>query len=144
MQPENISSYNMLTHVCWLKYIISYLIYIHDKKKGSSKLAPEKTKASKTNLRIPCPSNTKLFSFHACPTVGGWNPSPVDMYSIPLFTRFYTSQVVQDFFPSTLCQPQGVWFYWVLPKTQFWLLFFLHLVLSLGLLLLLAVTHHWW
>lgn len=24
LQPENISSYNMLTHVCWLKFIISY------------------------------------------------------------------------------------------------------------------------
>ena len=25
-------------------------------------------------------------------------PAPVDMVKIPLFTRFYTSQVVQDFF----------------------------------------------
>ena len=30
-------------------------------------------------------------------TVDGWNPAPVDMVSIPLFTGFYTSQVVQDF-----------------------------------------------
>ena len=31
-------------------------------------------------------------------TVGGRNPAPVDVVIIPLFTRFYTSQVVQDFF----------------------------------------------
>ena len=31
-------------------------------------------------------------------TVDGRNPAPVDMVSIPLFTWFYTSQVVQDFF----------------------------------------------
>ena len=31
-------------------------------------------------------------------TVDGRNPAPVDMVNIPLFTRFYTSQVVQDFF----------------------------------------------
>ena len=31
-------------------------------------------------------------------TVGGRNHAPVDMVNIPLFTRFYTSQVVQDFF----------------------------------------------
>ncbi len=30
-------------------------------------------------------------------TVDGWNPAPVDMKFILLFTRFYTSQVVQDF-----------------------------------------------
>ena len=31
-------------------------------------------------------------------TVDGRNPAPVDMVKIPLFTGFYTSQVVQDFF----------------------------------------------
>ena len=31
-------------------------------------------------------------------TVDGWNPAPVDREFIPLFTRFSTSQVVQDFF----------------------------------------------
>ena len=31
-------------------------------------------------------------------TVDGRNPAPVDMVKIPSFTRFYTSQVVQDFF----------------------------------------------
>ena len=31
------------------------------------------------------------------PTVDGWNPAPVDMVNTPLFTRIYTSQVVQDF-----------------------------------------------
>ena len=32
-------------------------------------------------------------------TVDGRNPAPVDMVNIPLFTRFYTSQVVVwDFF----------------------------------------------
>ena len=30
-------------------------------------------------------------------TVDGWNPAPVDMVNIPLFTGFYTSQLVQDF-----------------------------------------------
>ena len=32
------------------------------------------------------------------PIVDGKNPAPVDMVNIPLFTRLYTSQVVQDFF----------------------------------------------
>ena len=36
-----------------------------------------------------------IFSNH---TVDGTNPAPVDMVNIPLFTGFYTSQVVQDFF----------------------------------------------
>ena len=31
-------------------------------------------------------------------TVDGWNPAPVDMVNLPLFSGFYTSQVVQDFF----------------------------------------------
>ena len=31
-------------------------------------------------------------------TVDGRNPAPVDRQSLPLFTRFCTSQVVQDFF----------------------------------------------
>jgi len=31
-------------------------------------------------------------------TVDGRNPAPVDMENIPLFTGFYTFQVVQDFF----------------------------------------------
>jgi len=30
--------------------------------------------------------------------VDGRNPAPVDRWLIPLFTGFYTSQVVQDFF----------------------------------------------
>ena len=30
-------------------------------------------------------------------TVDGHNPAPVEVANIPLFTRFYTSQVVQDF-----------------------------------------------
>ena len=33
-----------------------------------------------------------------CFTVDGQNPAPVETVNIPLFTRFYTSQVVQDFF----------------------------------------------
>ena len=32
------------------------------------------------------------------PTVDGRNPAPVDRQVIPLFTRLYTSQLVQDFF----------------------------------------------
>ena len=35
---------------------------------------------------------------HPSTTVDGKNPAPVDMVNIPLFTRFLTSQVVQDFF----------------------------------------------
>jgi len=31
-------------------------------------------------------------------TVDGRNPAPVGMVNIPLVTRFYTSQVAQDFF----------------------------------------------
>jgi len=31
-------------------------------------------------------------------TVDGRNPAPGDMVNIPLFTRFYICQVVQDFF----------------------------------------------
>ena len=31
-------------------------------------------------------------------TVDGRNPAPVDMVNIPLFARFFSSQVVQDFF----------------------------------------------
>ena len=31
-------------------------------------------------------------------TVDGRNPAPVHIIKIPLFTGFYTSQVVQDFF----------------------------------------------
>ena len=36
-------------------------------------------------------------------TVDGRNPAPVDMVNIPLFTWFYTSQVVQDFFHQQYC-----------------------------------------
>ena len=35
-------------------------------------------------------------------TVDGRNPAPVDMVNIQVFTRYYTSQVVQVFFPSTV------------------------------------------
>ena len=31
-------------------------------------------------------------------TVDGRNPAPIEKYFIPLLTRFYTFQVVQDFF----------------------------------------------
>ena len=31
-------------------------------------------------------------------TVDGRNPAPVDMQNVPLFTGFYTFQLVQDFF----------------------------------------------
>ena len=47
----------------------------------------------------PCQRNMKNY---LSLTVDGRNPAPVDMISIsiPLFTRFYTSQVVQDVFRS--------------------------------------------
>ena len=35
-------------------------------------------------------------------TVDGRNPAPVDMVNIILFTGFYTSQVVQDFFHNSI------------------------------------------
>ena len=38
-------------------------------------------------------------------TVDGWNIAPVGMVNVPLFTEFYTSQVVQDFFH----QQYGLW-----------------------------------
>ena len=42
--------------------------------------------------------NSRLEDTHYDDTVDGKNPSPVDRRFIPLFTRFCTSQVVQDFF----------------------------------------------
>ena len=44
-------------------------------------------------------------------TVGGRNPAPVDVVSIPLFTRFYTSQVVQDFFHQEYGICHGSWYF---------------------------------
>ena len=41
-----------------------------------------------------CGTETKNPDIH---TVDGRNPAPVDMINIPLFSRFHTSQVVQDF-----------------------------------------------
>ena len=46
-------------------------------------------------------------------TVDGRNPAPVDMENIPLFTRFYTSQVVQDFFHQQYLQ------YWLLMPSDY-------------------------
>ena len=47
-------------------------------------------------LKYPPPI---LFYFkYPPPIVDGRNPAPVDMVNIPLFSGFYTSQVVQDFF----------------------------------------------
>ena len=40
----------------------------------------------------------KTFSAQRNITPLSWNPAPVGRYFIPLFTGFYTSQVVQDFF----------------------------------------------
>ena len=41
------------------------------------------------------PQKTKRWNLN---TVDGRNPAPGDMVNIPLFTEFYTFQVVQDFF----------------------------------------------
>ena len=46
------------------------------------------------------------FFFKVKGNVDGRNPAPVDMVNIPLFTRFYTCQVVQDFFHQQYL-PQG-------------------------------------
>ena len=43
-------------------------------------------------------SKAGLEETHYDDTVDGKNPSPVDRRCIPFFTRFCTSQVVQDFF----------------------------------------------
>ena len=40
-------------------------------------------------------------------TVDGRNPAPVDMVNIPLFTWFYTSQVMQDFYHQQYHFPTG-------------------------------------
>ena len=47
---------------------------------------------TKTDFKI------QRIQFQGWNTVDGWNPAPVDMVNIPLFTGFHTSQVVQDFF----------------------------------------------
>ncbi len=39
----------------------------------------------------------QVITWYKGDTVDGWNPAPDDREFIPLFTRFYTSQVVQDF-----------------------------------------------
>ena len=44
------------------------------------------------------PKFSLVFYLEPKNTADGRNPPPVDMVNIPLFTRFYTSQVVQDFF----------------------------------------------
>ena len=43
-------------------------------------------------------------------TVDGRNPAPVDMVNIPLFTEFYVSQVVQDFFHQQYHSKKGFGF----------------------------------
>ena len=52
-----------------------------------------KTPRSRENPRFP--SICRGVITHS---VDGRNPAPVDMVNIPLFTRFYICQVVQDFF----------------------------------------------
>jgi len=53
-------------------------------------------------------------TFQKTQTVDGQNPAPVDRQFIPLFTGFYTSQVVQDFFH----QQYHPWL-WKKPKVGF-------------------------
>ena len=53
-------------------------------------------------------------------TVDGRNPAPVHMVSIPLFTAFCTSQVVQDFFHQQylgVCKQKHLVFKGDLPQT---------------------------
>ena len=47
-------------------------------------------------------SSERISGLMWIPSVYGWNPAPVDRHFIPLFTGCYTSQVVQDFLPSTI------------------------------------------
>jgi len=60
-------------------------------------------KLSRDQIRLAVTWTMKYRLVHRDPdngltTVDGWNPAPVDRQFIPLFTRFYTSRVVQDFF----------------------------------------------
>ena len=47
---------------------------------------------------VIAPSKRWLIQTVVSHTVDGRNPAPVDMENPPLLSRFYTSQVVQDFF----------------------------------------------
>ena len=55
-------------------------------------------------------------------TVDGRNPAPVDMENIPLFTGFYTFQVVPGFLPQTVVhQPGFSWNKGICPyRTTIW------------------------
>ena len=50
------------------------------------------------NATLPIEAQTRRRKKKQSHTVGGRNPAPVDMQNLPLFTGFYLSQVVQDFF----------------------------------------------
>ena len=51
-----------------------------------------------TALRIKTVARGLQIEWKTHHTVDGRNPAPVDMEKLPLFTGFYTSQVVKDFF----------------------------------------------
>ena len=51
-----------------------------------------------TALRIKTMAQGLQIEWKTHHTVDGRNPAPVDMEKLPLFTGFYTSQVVKDFF----------------------------------------------
>ena len=48
-------------------------------------------------VAVPWKSKIILFPFVSGNTVDGRNPAPVEVSSLLLFTRFYTSQVLKDF-----------------------------------------------
>ncbi len=61
-------------------------------------------------------TNNSFLAHRKYHTVDGRNPAPVDRYFIPLFTRFCTSQVVQDFFHQQYVYP----IYNKINKAQTW------------------------
>ena len=65
-------------------------VYQENKKK---KVTISEKKTKKDDM-----SSWVMEDFFLIDTLDGRNPAPVDMVNIPLFTGFYTSQVVQDFF----------------------------------------------
>ena len=77
--------------MCWVSRCCCFLLHLQpinnlfQSKNGKPTLNRAERELSNQDVKIPT---------H---TVDGQNPAPVDTVHVPLFTRFYTSQVVQDF-----------------------------------------------
>ena len=81
------------SHVSLPEAMIFWYFLVHPPKFDSEK-SPWTVMVGFPTLRLPKVGNHRSFSGA---TVDGRNPAPADMVNIPLFTGFYTSQVVQDF-----------------------------------------------